>query len=87
MQYIMNLGEVFRRQRHIRDGRNRFPIYVPVWAVSASESGYRRRPEVPLQFQCIMSTDVFHEIHPRGPRFPVDGDHGRTTIDIAVQAR
>lgn len=36
-----------------------------------------------------MSTDVLHEIHPGGPRFPVGGNHVRirpTTNDKAVQA-
>jgi hypothetical protein len=45
MQYIMNLWKVFRRQRHIRDGRNRFPIYVPVWAVPHQSPGIVEDPK------------------------------------------
>jgi len=36
-----------------------------------------------------MSTNVLHEVHPGGPRFPVGGNHVRirpTTDDKAVQA-
>ena len=32
MQQVMNLGQVFRRQRHIRDRRDRFPNDVSVRA-------------------------------------------------------
>jgi hypothetical protein len=34
-----------------------------------------------------MSTNVLHEVHPWGPRFPVSGHDWRTVNDEAVQAR
>jgi len=66
----------------------RIPDLRPCLGCPASAFVYHRKPwDHYIQFQCVMSTDVLHEIHPRGPRFPVSGNHGRTTIDKAVQAR
>jgi hypothetical protein len=73
MQYVVNLRQVLSCQRHVCDGRNRFLNNGPVWAI-LHQRLVIERSNSPIQFQRIMSTDVLHEVHPRGSHFPVSGD-------------
>ena len=47
MQQVMNLGQVFRRQRHIRDRRDRFPNDVSVRAAPHQRVEHRARSTEP----------------------------------------
>jgi hypothetical protein len=74
MQYVVDLWQVLSRQCHICDWRDRFLNYSPAWAAPLHQRlAIRGSTTVPIQFQRIMSTDVLHEVHPWGPRFPVSG--------------